>query len=82
MIRILRILEYTFDTPERAEAHMGQLGVPLNGLFASHTPGDGMTIRSASIVDFDHNKEKPDPPPPEKRISEYEEGPEYTGRHI
>lgn len=52
MIRILRILEYTFQTPEQAQENMDHWGVPPNGTkcFGKH---DENTIKSAVIVDMD-----------------------------
>lgn len=56
MIRVLRLLEYTFENPADAEAHMSRLVVPANGtsrLPSGHPNLNGITIRSAIITDFD-----------------------------
>lgn len=61
MIRVLRLLEYTFENAADAEDHMGRLGVPANGTFrlppgrpSQHGRSQGpITIRSAIVTDFD-----------------------------
>lgn len=51
MIRWLRLLEYTFDSPEQAEKHAQCLGVPINGVYKTSISG-GIVIRSSTITDF------------------------------
>ena len=50
-VRVLRLLEYTFDTPEDAEKHMSNFGVPANGI---SNRGIGMVIRSSIIIDLNN----------------------------
>lgn len=53
MIRVLRLLEYTFETNEQAEKHMSNFGVPANGTHYINGRDGVLKIRSAIIVDFD-----------------------------
>jgi len=48
MIRVLRILEYIYETPERAEEDLSNWGVAANG---SHNFGD-LVVKSAIITDL------------------------------
>ena len=45
-IRVLRILEYVYETPERMAQDMQRWGVGAN---ASYEAGRGLTIRSATM---------------------------------
>ena len=56
MIRVLRILEYTYESNERAEEDMQRWQVPAVG---SQRHGD-MTIRSSVITDLNFQEETSD----------------------
>lgn len=53
MIRILRLLEYTYEDNERAEEDIGRWQIPAIGT-SRH---GNMTIRSAIITDFNYQEE-------------------------
>jgi hypothetical protein len=49
MIRVIRVLEYEYESAEFAEQNMLQWFVPPNG---AKKPNDKTLIRSATIVDM------------------------------
>lgn len=58
MIRVLRLMEYTYDTPEEAQRDMDRWMVPANGSKVVATRG---TIRSTIITNLDHTPEEETP---------------------
>jgi hypothetical protein len=75
MIRVLRLLEYTYDTNERAADDMGRWGVPANGAVHHGGRSGGMTIRSAVITELDYSAPAAETPPQESAdLSGYREG--------
>lgn len=52
-VRILRLLEYIYDTPERAQKDQERWQIPANG---SRISGD-MVVRSAIIIDMSYMEE-------------------------
>ncbi len=48
-IRVLRLIEYVYDTPDEAQKDMERWGVPANG---SYSPNPSKSIRSAIISDL------------------------------
>lgn len=54
MIRVVRLMEYEFDTPEFAEQHMASMSIPANGLRVINGTTGTITIRSTSFVDFSY----------------------------
>lgn len=57
MIRVLRLLEYEYDTPERAEQDMGRWQIPANG---SYNKAYGIVVRSSVIINLNAKKEEGD----------------------
>jgi hypothetical protein len=59
MIRILRIIEYTYPDNETAEEDMGRWQIPAVGIYK---PGKDKTIRSTIITDlnFGENEDATD----------------------
>lgn len=57
MIRVLRLLEYTYPDNQSAEDDMGRWGVPANGSkkWGVH---DAKVIRSAIITDLNFKEEE------------------------
>jgi hypothetical protein len=58
MIRVLRLIEYTYPDNETAEADMQRWGVPANGSkkWGKH---DDKVIRSTIIIDLDPEPDDP-----------------------
>ena len=54
-VRVLRLIEYTYDTPQRAEEDMAKWQMPANG---TRYLGGGKVLRSAIITDLNF-EEKP-----------------------
>lgn len=48
-VRVLRIIEYTYDTQKIAENDMGRWNVPANGTYKR---AEGRIIKSATIMDL------------------------------
>jgi len=55
MIRVLRILEYKYASPEQAEKDMEHWTVPANGTYEMGVTGK--TIKSAIIMDLNFEEE-------------------------
>lgn len=53
MIRVLRLIEYTYETPERAEEDMGKWQLPASGSSAF----GGLVVKSAIITDLNFKGE-------------------------
>jgi hypothetical protein len=56
MIRVLRIMEYTYDSPEDAEEDMGNWYIPANGTKSGLRKG--LHIKSAVILNLNFEEEK------------------------
>jgi len=48
-VRILRLMEYTYNTPERMEQDMEHWHIPANGVYAR---APGIKIKSCIITDL------------------------------
>jgi hypothetical protein len=57
MIRIIRVLEYTFENQEDADEHISRMYVPLNGHIKIRRRDHGMTMRSSCIIDLSNTVE-------------------------
>lgn len=61
MIRVTRLMEYTFKDMEEAEANMARWAVPPNG---THNFGQGtkkhLVVRSAIIIDTGFERDEPE----------------------
>jgi hypothetical protein len=53
MIRVLRLMEYVYETPEQAQEDMERWQVPSNGSKV-FTPKSGKVIRSSTIIDLNY----------------------------
>jgi len=53
MIRVLRLLEYQYETAEQMEEDMGRWYIPANGVSTRTKP----VIRSATLTNFNFPKE-------------------------
>jgi hypothetical protein len=60
MIRVTRILEYTYEDNETAEQDMGRWYIPANGTRIVGVPTNVKSIRSATFINLFAPKEEPE----------------------
>jgi hypothetical protein len=56
MIRIIRVLEYTFENQEYADEHISKMYIPLSGQKTLGVDKHRMTIKSSGIIDLSNTK--------------------------